>query len=454
MSFHWPAPRLETARGIGAVSRKELIASFTYALDITEGQPPGHGLRSCWIGSRIGRALGLGAAELADLYYTLLLKDLGCSSNAARIYELYAVDDRRFKHGFKTVAAGLPATLRFVLQETARGAGLVKRTRHVANILRNGDDIAQELIVARCTRGAEIAAQLDFSPVVCAGIHSLDEHWDGSGRPDRLAGPDIPLFARIALLAQVVDVFHSHGGQGAALAEAERRSGTWFDPGLVATLRGIAGDPLLWSTLAAPDLEAHVLCLLPDDPFGVDDAYLDAIAAAFGRVVDAKSPYTAGHSARVADFAHRIAGRLGLDPGRARWIRRAAFLHDIGKLGVSNAILDKPAGLTGEEWEEMRGHAAHTRAILGRIGVFGDLAGAAAAHHERLDGTGYPQRLPGAAIALETRIITACDFFDALTADRPYRAAMPVDAALAIMGREVGTALDPVVFATLADLVA
>jgi HD-GYP domain-containing protein (c-di-GMP phosphodiesterase class II) len=174
----------------------------------------------------------------------------------------------------------------------------------------------------------------------------------------------------------------------------------------------------------------------------VDDDYLDAIADAFGQVIDAKSPYTAGHSQRVGDLSLSMATHIGLPHDRSRWLRRAAVLHDIGKLGVSSAILEKPAGLDEREWEEMRGHADHTRAILGRIGAMADLADVAAAHHERLDGAGYPLRLEASAIARETRIITACDYYDALTSDRPYRAAMPVDEALRIMEAGVGTALD------------
>ena len=141
-------------------------------------------------------------------------------------------------------------------------------------------------------------------------------------------------------------------------------------------------------------------------------------------------------------------------PSRVRSLRRAAFLHDVGKLGVSSAVLEKPAGLDDREWVEMRDHAEHTRAILSRIGAFEAFADLAAAHHERLDGGGYPRRLQGREIATETRIITVCDFYDALTADRPYRAALPSEQALAIMAQSVGTALDAECFDLLRSEVA
>jgi HD-GYP domain-containing protein (c-di-GMP phosphodiesterase class II) len=434
---------LHQSIAVPTASRAEVVAAFSYALDLTEGQPAGHSIRACWIGMQVGLAIGLPSADLGDLYYTLLLKDLGCSSNAARICELYEADDRAFKQGYKTVGTSLAATLHFVFRNTAQGRSLGQRVSAIGNILCNGDAIAQEMIVSRCTRGADIARTLRFSDAVCDGIYHLDEHWDGSGRPGRLSGDGIPLFSRIALLAQVVDVFHAHAGPAAALDEAKRRSGVWFDPALVQALDAAAASPDFWPALSSPTIESRVVRLAPDDPEQqLDDAYLDAIADAFGQVIDAKSPFTAGHSQRVGHLSERMADAFGMDRRRARWLRRAAVLHDVGKLGVSSAILEKPAGLDEREWVEMRNHAAHTRAILGRIGALSDLADVAAAHHERLDGTGYPLAISGAAISRDTRIITACDFYDALVSDRPYRAALPIDEALRIMTDAVGTAID------------
>lgn len=437
-----------------SVTLAELVGAFSYALDITEGQPAGHCVRACWIGSHVGRSIGLPARQLHDLYYTLLLKDLGCSSNAARICELYEADDRAFKQGYKTVGTSLAATLHFVFSKTARKSRFGRRAASIGNILKNGAAIADEMIMARCTRGAEIAQKLRFSNDVCTGIYRLDEHWDGSGRPGRLKGQAIPLGARIALLAQIADVFHSHAGRDAAVAEIQRRSGTWLDPEVVTAFEQVAKGDAFWAGLASPFIDSRLLALAPPETAEkVDDDYLDAIAAAFGEVVDAKSPYTAGHSARVAQFASAIAAKMDVPPGRRRWLHRAALLHDIGKLGVSNMILDKPSKLDAEEWEVMRSHASHTQEILGRIGVLADLAPVAAAHHERLDGTGYPLGLNDTQITRETRIITISDYYDALTADRPYRAAMTTGEALSIIEDEIGRAIDADCFDALKAVV-
>lgn len=437
-----------------ALKLSELISALSHALDITEGQPEGHCVRCCWIGMHIGEKLGMPAEQLWELYYTLLLKDLGCSSNASRICELYLTDDLSFKRDFKWVDGSLPQVLRFVLRHTGPSAGLSRRLKTLGNILTNGDDIAQELIQTRCTRGADIARQLRFSENVAQGIHSLDEHWNGEGRPEGLVGANIPLYSRIALFAQVVDVVHHADGQTSALAEIQKRNGTWFDPDVVDAFIAVAQSEGFWSVLNSPEVEAKVFALEPGGhEVALDEDYFDDIAEAFGKVVDAKSPYTAGHSARVGLYTSLLGESMEIPESRRRWLKRGALLHDVGKLGVSNSILDKPGKLDDTEWSAVRLHAAYTEAILGRISNFDELARVSAAHHERLDGGGYPKGLKAADIVLETRIITTADIFDAITAERPYRGAIPVDKTLAIMAESVGSAIDERCFVHLKNII-
>ena len=433
-----------------SIKLSELIAALSQALDITEGQPEGHCIRCCWIGMHMGREIGMSDDDLWDLYYTLLLKDLGCSSNAARICELYLTDDLAFKQDYKVVGDSLPQVLKFVLKHTGLKAGLAERFRAVMTILRDGAHIAQELIATRCQRGADIARLLRFPESVAQGIYSLDEHHNGQGKPDKLAGQAIPLFSRIALLAQVIDVFHTADGARAAQAEVRQRAGSWFDPQLVQAFERVAQSAAFWSMLRSQDLTAAVAALEPaSHSVPMDEDYLDDIAAAFGQVVDSKSPYTSGHSARVALYADMIAETLGVTPERRRWLKRGALLHDVGKLGVSNSVLDKAGKLDADEWLAVQQHARYTETILSRIDAFAELAVVAAAHHERLDGKGYPRGLTADDISLETRIITTADIFDAITADRPYRGPIPIPKALEIMAETVGTAIDAQCFAAL-----
>lgn len=449
---------MDTLSGAGdadGVSLSELVSALSYALDITEGHPTGHCVRCCWIGYHIGDEIGLSPQELSHLYFTLLLKDVGCSSNAARICQLYLADDLALKHDYKRVNDSLPQILRFVLSRTGMKAKLAERFRALLNIAMNGGSITSELFQTRCQTGAEIVRQMRFPEPVARGVLDLDEHWDGGGRPAGLQGETISIFGRIALLAQVADVFYAEGGADAALAELRARSGSWFDPTLVDACERAARRPDFWTMLDLPHLSASIVGLAPaDQRHPIDDDYLDDIAAAFAKVVDAKSPFTSGHSDRVALFTDMISEALGLPGDRRRRLKRAALLHDIGKLGVSNQILDKAGRLDEAEWAAIRHHPTLGEIILSRIGAFSELSRIAGAHHERLDGKGYPRGIGASEIDLDTRIVTTADIFDALTAERPYRAAMSVSEAFEIMAKDAGTAIDPDCFEALQRAIA
>ena len=428
----------------GSARLGEVLSAFSYALDLTEGQPAGHAIRAAWIGTQLGEAAGLSGAELSDCLYTVLLKDLGCSSNAARVAELFLGNDRKLKHGFKLIGPEAADFLHFIEETVGQDSTAAERSCAIAVLHEQAGPILTGFIDTRCNQGARIARRLRFSDRVAEAIAALDEHWDGGGMPSGLAGEAIPLLARIALLAQVADVFYMTGGPEQAVTEVVARSGTWFDPVLVNWFVELANAPNFWALLGRSDIADQLLAhnaaqvLVP-----VDEDYLDDITAAFGEVIDAKSPFTAGHSDRVGQITAALAAELGFTPTEVRQLVRAARLHDVGKLGVSNRILDKPGPLNAAEWTEMRAHSMLTGEILGRIGVLHDMAMVAAAHHERIDGTGYPLQLDGSLISRETRIITTADVFDALTADRPYRTAMPLDQALGIMAQGSGTAFDP-----------
>lgn len=441
-----PVPAMQT-------SLPELMGAFSFALDLTEGQPEGHSLRACWIATAVGRSLGIGADELRIVYYTAMLKDLGCSSNAARVAETYLADDRSFKHDFKLIGDGIGPALRFVFAKTGRGQPLPRRAGAILNILRNGPQIVDGMIEARCTRGAEIARLLRFPEAVADGIYHLDEHWDGGGRPDHLSGDAVPLASRLALLGQVADVFFINAGPEAAREEIARLSGSWLDPELCRQFERVSRTQSFWQALCSESLPERIGDLIPAEAsLPVDEDFLDDITAAFGQVIDAKSPYTGGHSERVGDYATILGRAMGMKAAPLRTLRRAAILHDVGKLGVSSTILEKPGKLDDDEWQVMRGHAGETARILSRIAPLQDMANIAAAHHERLDGMGYPLGLGASDLALEARIISTCDFYDALTADRPYRAALPADRALEIMESEAGRAIDPACLSALREV--
>ena len=325
------------------VQLAELVSALSYALDLTEGQPVGHSVRACWISIAIGTELGMNATELTDLYYTALLKDVGCTSNAARVCQLYVTDDINFKRKAKFLDHSAPQFLRYLIENAGMKQNLVARFRLIIDTALQTGVISHELTDTRCHRGADIAREMRFSEAVAQGITDLDEHWNGKGLPRKKVGAEISLNSRIALLAQVTDVFFMSEGPEAALAEVKRRSGTWFDPALVALLEKVGADKQFWRALSDPMLQQRVVAYQTvKDSRPVNEEYLDDIASAFANVIDTKTPYTSGHSDRVALFSDLIAVQFGLPDAHRRHLRRAALLHDIGKLGVSNSTLDKP----------------------------------------------------------------------------------------------------------------
>lgn len=431
-------------------SLSEILGAFSYALDLTEGQPAGHSIRACWIGTHVAMALGLKGEVLRDVYYAVLLKDLGCSSNAARVSKMFVGDDRKLKHDFKLLGPEPEDFGAFVGSSVGVDADPDTRDLAIDNLSANAGEIMTEIMAIRCSRGADIARRLRLSEDVAQAIAHLDEHWDGGGLPLGIAGTDIHLGGRIALLAQVADVFYTARGRDAAIAEIRERSGSWLDPDLCTLFEQVSGSPGFWEDLARDDLPERLWTLEPGVQYvTVDEDYLDDICFAFGYVIDAKSPDTAGHSARVGMIADRIAEILGMPAESRRVLRRAAILHDIGKLGVSSAILEKPGKLNAEEWKIMRSHASLTTNILGQISVMGEMAMVAGSHHERLDGKGYPLGLDERSISMESRIITVADIYDALTAERAYRPSMSSEKAMSILQGEVGDAVDPQCFAAL-----
>lgn len=432
------------------VNLSEVLSALSCALDLTEGQPIGHSMRSCLIGMRLGREIGLSPADNAALYYALLLKDAGCSSNAARLCQLFGTDDLELKPRMKTVNRQHKVALAIQTARTvALEGGLGDKVRHFVDIARS-ENVMKEIMGLRCERGADIAMRLGFPLATAEAVRHLDEHWNGRGHPDGLAGPAIPLMSRIAGLAQVVDVFHQHGGTKAALSIARARSGSWFDPSLVERVLSWRNESSWWERLDSTDPTDEVIAAEPVSLMRwVSDEDLDVIARAFADIIDAKSPYTFSHSRNVAAYALGIAREMRLDATTQRRVYRAGLLHDIGKLGVSNSILDKPGALTESEQAAVKRHPFFTWEILSRVPAFRDFAWSAALHHERLDGSGYPWHLSGHRLDITARILCVSDVYEALTANRPYRAGMPWEESSQILAAGRGTAFDPVVLDAL-----
>jgi putative nucleotidyltransferase with HDIG domain len=430
-----PAPRPAENDGVerkGSELRlAEVIGALSYALDVTDGQPPGHALRSCVIGMRLVDALGLDESDQAAAFYGLLMKDAGCSSNAAAVSALYGTDDLAAKQAIRHVNFSKAS------EATAYVLRNVGGPRNLLRVVRAGKGAAKDLTQIRCERGARIARMLELPEASATAIASIGEHWDGKGHPLGLSREEIPLLARIFRLAQTVEVFHRDFGLDAACEMAVARTGTWFDPDLVRILLSLRSDQAFWASLDDDRLELSLGALEPEGKELVaDDDRLDRVASAFALVIDAKSPYTYSHSTRVAEIAGALGTSLGFEPEELRDLRRAALLHDIGKLAVPNSILDKPASLTPAERAQVELHPKLSEQVLSRVAHFSDIAGIAGAHHEKLDGSGYWRGAVAAELPPAARILAVSDIYDALTTDRPYRAAMTAERASSIIAKE------------------
>jgi putative nucleotidyltransferase with HDIG domain len=436
--------------GSHEIALSELLAALSGALDIAEGEPPGHAERSCLIGMRLADELALDAPARSDLFYALLLKDAGCSANASHMAALFGADDQVAKRTSKLVDWAQPlSALAWSLRTVAPDGSSREKLARLSAIRAEGH-VTRALMKARCHRGAQIALKLGFSATTADAIRALDEHWDGHGQPLGISGDEIPLEARIMCLAQTVDVFQTARGVDVAYRVAAKRSGQWFDPALVEALGSFRTDDAFWASLLRPDVSELEP---PDRVLIADEERLDTIAEGFADVIDAKSPWTHEHCTQVCAIATGMGTLLGFDEPSVRELGRAALLHDIGKLSVSNRILDKPGPLTEAEQTRFREHVLLTERILGRVPGFDRLAAIASAHHERLDGQGYPRGLAAAEQTMPMRVLAVADVYEALVSERPYRRAYMPEVALELMGADVPARLDPDAFAALRALV-
>ncbi len=423
---------------------------------------PGHALRSCVLGMRLGQALFLPAARMSNLYYGLLLKDVGCNNNFDHRSEILGD-----KHPSRSTGdhedseqLGQPGLSMFTLLWNT-GRDHESPLRRAADLLHLGfaqRRKSEAIISLRCDRGARILRKLGLGDGVAESVRGVDERWDGRGFPGHRTRHHIPLESRIISIAQFLDVYAFAHGREAAIRVLCERSEHWFDPKIVRLVVQLHRQGTLWryASPATPEIEtrAAVLDLAPDGIGQLKAGDIDLICEAFSDVVDAKSSFTFRHSLGVTQVAIEMARVLGLNKERTRLVHRAALLHDLGKLRVPNSILDKKQALTPEEWAVVQEHPILTREILSRIGPFAELAQIAGAHHEKLDGTGYPNGLRAADLPVEARLITLADMYGAMTEDRPYRPGLTPAQALYNISREVPDKLDAECFEALETIVA
>jgi len=451
----WQVP--ERSRRTSEISLRvaEVVSVLSHALDLGSGQPVGHSVRSCLLAMRIAEEVGLSRALRQDLFYATLLKDAGCSTNASKMFHALGSDDIRAKREVKLTDWTKTSweTISYALRNIAPDKPPTERAAALWRMARNSYKHSWEVTKIRCERGAAIARLVGLSDITADGIASLDEHWDGKGQPRGLRKKDIPLLSRVMLLAQTLDVYLSARGASEAMDVMQKRSGFWFDPDLVKAAKSLEARGVLWSELSGEEVYELVLSMEPEPKeMAQDDKTFRSICVAFGQIVDSKSPFTFSHSENVAQICVAVGEKLALDGRRLDVLHNAALLHDLGKMAVSNQILEKPAELNEDEWRVMRLHPFYTWKILHAIPRFGELSEIAASHHEKLDGSGYFRGLGSKQLSLEAKILAVAEIFDALTARSPYREPLSQKAAVGVLRKEARSQLDPNCVAAIEEI--
>lgn len=398
----------------------DLLAALSVATDLGMGQLPEKAVRSCMLATGLGRALGLPDEEVRDVFYASLLRHIGCTATASPEARWFGGDELASRRTYEPADFGNRKEMLALTLGTGRGSGPRRALlvgRAVAGNVRHGRDIFASI----CEVGALLAGRLGLGPGVADAISQQFERWDGKGGPRGLAKDEITLPARISEVATQALMFHQAGGTEAAMSMLRDRSGSWFDPSVAEAFQR-HGEGLLRANDAVDPWQA-VLEAEPGPVRHIRSGELDRLAGCFADMVDLKSPYTLGHSRQTADLAEAAGRTCGLDEPAAADLRRAALLHDLGRVGVSSGIWDKQGPLTRSEQEQVRLHPYHTERILACSPVLAPLGRIAGLHHERLDGSGYHHGLAAAAIPLPARVLAAADTFQTLTQDRPHRAA-------------------------------
>ena len=412
----------------------ELVGALSLGVDLGFGQPMEHVLRQCLIALRLAERVGLDEEARAVVYYTALLVNVGCHSDAHEQAKWFG-DDIALKAAKYDHPLRGPRSAAAAMRMLGAGNPPLHRFRVGLEFALAGHRELDDMIANHALMARRLAEQLGLPDAVLEALAAAYEQWDGRGWPGEVKGEDIPLASRLAQLAEYVEVAHRVGGVEAVKELLRERSGRQFDPGL-AELMSAECDVLLsdldsistWH--AVIDAEPALAVVLSGERF---DAALEAIAS----FVDLKSPYTLGHARAVADLAAHAAQRTGLSDAHARTLRRAGLVHDLGRLGISNAILDKAGALGAGEWERVRLHPHLTERMLHQSDALAPLGAIAVQHRERLDGSGYPRGLSGVAISRPARILGAADAYQAMREPRPYRPARPAHDAAAELRAEV-----------------
>ena len=414
---------------LSGVRLAELMAALSLATDLGMGQPMEFALSSCILAVRLAEKCGYSEEALREVYYQALLRYIGCNAETDWLASIVG-DEQWLRANFAridngNVSAVLSRFVGAILQENVGNSGL-NIARAIGRGLRASSHI-KPMFAGHCEVAQRLAERFGFDKHIIYGLGQLYERWDGRGSPKGLKGEAIAPAVLMVTLAQDMFLFHRLGGVEAALNVARERKGSAYAPPLVEVFCAHV-EELCMDLDEEPSWEA-VLELEPGPKATLTEEQLDNACRAFADFVDIKSPYTLTHSSGVADLAAEAARLSGLPASDVTSLWRAALLKEIGRTGISSSIWEKPASLTGREWERVRLHTYYAERIFAQTPALANLGALASLHHERMDGSGYHRGLPSASQSLAARILAAADVYHSLTEPRPYRLAFEPEVA-------------------------
>jgi HD-GYP domain-containing protein (c-di-GMP phosphodiesterase class II) len=420
--------------GPAPVRLAELVAALSLGVDLGFGQPMEHVLRQCMIALRLAECVGLDAEARSVVYYTALLINVGCHSDAHEQAKWFG-DDIALKSGKYDHELGSAGAALGMLRMLGQGNPPLHRFRLGVEFAVSGRRDLDGMIVQHASLARGLADQLGLSEDVQMAVGAAYEQWDGKGWPGALQGEAIPVASRLTQIAEFSEVAHRVGGNGAAAALVRKRAGSQFDPSLAAAF--CRHEDAVLDGLEAGETWDAVINAEPALRVCLTRSQFDAALLAVADFVDLKSPYTLGHARAVADLAGRAGGMLGLSEAEVETLERAAVVHGLGRLGVSNAIWDKCGPLGSGEWERVRLHPYLTERMLHQSAALAPLGAIAVQLRERIDGSGYPRGLSGAVIPRSARVLGAADAYQAMCEPRPYRGAFAPEGAARQLRAEV-----------------
>jgi HD-GYP domain-containing protein (c-di-GMP phosphodiesterase class II) len=421
------------SQGGEQVRSAELVAALCLATDLGMGFPFEHGLHSTLIAMRLADRLGIEGERVSQTYYAALLAHSGCTTDAHIAPQVFGDSLTARFHPVaygsgRQVVAGLISALPD--PESEGLARAVQVARRLPRLVRE----QRPHLTAVCEVAAMLADGLGLPGSMRGLLANTFERWDGWGPVRRAKGEQIPLPMRIVHVAVDAAFQRLLGGEERVVRLVGERAGHAFDPEVAACLVEDAERILTLDAHASAWEEA--LSCEPYPPRLLEGEALERGLAAMGNFADLISPYLAGHSNGVAELAAAAARRCGIGEPGVVALRRAALVHDLGRVAVHPRIWQKPGPLTADELEQVRLHPYHSERILARSGFLAALGAVAGTHHERLDGSGYHRAAVGADLALPARLLAAADAYHAMTEPRPHRRRIEPQRAANILGEQ------------------